>query len=168
MGGVLGRAARTGALVVTAGALVLAGCDDDELADRRAEVAERGATIMPFDLGATTHVFTPTEDGGLQVVRADDPSDTEQIAAVRRHLQAEARRFARGDFSDPARIHGMDMPGLRTLSRHADEVQISYAPRPDGAELRYRSTDPTLVEALHDWFDAQVMDHGAHAESGHR
>jgi hypothetical protein len=62
----------------------------------------------------------------------------------------------------------MDMPGLATLSRRAAEVRVTYAPRPEGAELRYRSTDPALVAALHDWFDAQVMDHGAHAESGHR
>lgn len=164
-----GRAARVGALAALTGALILAGCsDDDGLADRQAAVAERGATVMPFDLEATTHVFTPTGDGGVQVVRADDPTDTEQVAAVRRHLEAEAHRFARGDFSDPARIHGMDMPGLQVLSRRADEVRIAYATLPDGAELRYRATDPALVEALHDWFDAQVMDHGAHAESGHR
>src|SRR6476661_8385628 len=37
---------------------------------RQAEVARRGADVMPFDLKATTHVFTKTADGGVQRVVA--------------------------------------------------------------------------------------------------
>jgi hypothetical protein len=46
-------------------------------------------------------------------------------------------------------------------------VAISYRDVPGGAELRYRSADPRLVAALHQWFDAQLSDHGADAAEGH-
>ena len=32
-------------------------------AQRHADVASRGADVMPFDLKATTHVFTKTAEG---------------------------------------------------------------------------------------------------------
>lgn len=47
-------------VVVAVVALSVAGCGgaDDSLAERQAEVAERGAQVMPFDLDATTHTFS--------------------------------------------------------------------------------------------------------------
>ncbi|MDQ1010516.1 hypothetical protein QFZ82_005001 [Streptomyces sp. V4I23] len=33
--------------------------------------------------------------------------------------------------------------------------------------VTYTTQDPVPVDALHDWFEAQLGDHGAHAESGH-
>jgi hypothetical protein len=41
---------------------------------------------------------------------------------------------------------------------------VRYRDLPDGAELRYTTSDPVLVVALHDWFKAQTVDHGRHAE----
>jgi hypothetical protein len=129
-------------------------------------VAERGAQVMPFDLDATTHVFTKTDHGGLQVVVADDPADADQIALIREHLVQERDRFARGEFDDPAAIHGHDMDGLAELRAGYADITVEYAPRPDGAQLSYTSDRPDLVAAIHAWFDRQVMDHGAHAEAG--
>lgn len=139
---------------------------DADLQQRQAEVAEAGADVMPFDLDATTHVFDKLPDGGLQTVVADT-EDAEQIALIRGHLAEEAERFARGDFHDPAMIHGDDMPGLHALVMGHEGLEITYAEVERGAEIRYRSEDPPLVEALHQWFDAQLMDHGEHAEGGH-
>lgn len=127
--------------------------------DRRAEVAERGRSVMPFDLDRTTHRFTRTATGGVQTVVADDPTDGTQIRLIQEHLRAEAGRFRRGDFSDPSRIHGRDMPGLTTLRHGAGRITITYAPTSDGARITYTTTDPALVTALHAWFDAQVSDH---------
>jgi hypothetical protein len=45
---------------------------------RQAEVAERGSSIMPFDLDRTTHHFAKTDTGGVQSVTADDPADATQ------------------------------------------------------------------------------------------
>lgn len=133
---------------------------------RQEEVAEKGAEVMPFDLEATTHVFEKTKRGGIQKVVADDPDDAENVAAIREHLRKEAAAFSKGEFSDPASIHGEDMPGLAELEDGADRVEVSYEELPDGARISLESGDPELVEAVHEWFDAQLSDHGDHAEEG--
>ena len=127
---------------------------------RRAEVAARGATVMPFDLQRTRHRFEPLADGGLQTVTANDPGDTAEVRLVREHLDAEAARFSRGDFADPRAIHGHGMPGVAELSAGAARIQIGFAAIDGGARIRYTSTDAALVAALHRWFEAQRMDHG--------
>jgi hypothetical protein len=126
-------------------------------------VAERSAQVMPFDLAATTHRFEPTPQGGRQTVVADDPADREQVALVQQHLRDEAAALDRGEFGDPARIHGDDMPGLATLEANPDALEVSVHPRADGAELRYATDDPVVLDALHDWFAAQTSDHQGHA-----
>ena len=148
--------------------LVLAACGDDGdgLADRQAEVAERGADVMPFDLDATTHTFTATDDGGIQTVTADDPADAGQIELVRAHLREERDKFARGDFEDPAAIHGHDMDGVAELAAGYRDVTVTYTDLPDGARLTYTASRPDLVDAIHAWFARQVADHGPHAETG--
>jgi hypothetical protein len=140
------------------------GDGDGGLAERQDEVAERGADVMPFDLDATTHRFDPTDHGLVQTVVADDPDDGEQVRLVREHLAAEAERFRQGDFGDPAAIHGHDMPGLAELEAGAGAVDVHLAHVAGGAEITYTATDPALVDALHRWGEAQLMDHGAHAE----
>jgi hypothetical protein len=145
---------------------VLAGCStQDDAASREATVASRGAEVMPFDLDATTHTFAKTDTGGRQLVTADDPSEQTQIDLIRQHLQLERTNFAKGDFSDPARIHGMDMPGVSELSAGYTRITVTYTERPDGAELTYATDDPALVDAIHAWFDRQLIDHGPHASS---
>jgi hypothetical protein len=130
---------------------------------RQAEVAARGAQVMPFDLEQTSHVFQQLPDGGLQTVTAKDVANTEQIALIQAHLQEEAGKFRRGDFGDPATIHGQDMPGLVDLKAGAAKIDVQYTALPNGAQIRYATTDPTLIMALHHWFTAQISDHGAHA-----
>jgi hypothetical protein len=145
------------------GAAVALGGDDQS---RRQAVAERGANVMPFSLDATTHVFDATATGGTQRVVADDPRDGEQIRLVREHLRNEARAFQRGDFADPASIHGDGMPGLADLRAGYERFTVRYRDLPDGAAIDYRTTDPSLVAAIRDWFDAQLGDHGTHAQAG--
>jgi hypothetical protein len=162
--------ARAALLVAAvAGAALAGGCAGDPPAPapappgRQAEVAERGASVMPFDLERTTHRFDKTDGGGVQTVVADDPGDTAQITLIQQHLTAEVDRFRRGDFADPARIHGDRMPGLAALRAHAGRVTIDYTPTADGGRATYATADATLRDALHQWFDAQVSDHGGHA-----
>jgi hypothetical protein len=143
----------------------IAACGQDgDTDDRQADVAERGAEVMPFDLEATTHRFEPLDDGLLQTVVADDPADGDQVALVREHLTDEAARFAGGDFDDPASIHGDEMPGLSELRAGFDDIDVTYAEVPDGASITYTTAEADLVAALHDWAEAQVADHGDHAE----
>jgi hypothetical protein len=166
---------RTGAaraaLACAAAALALTACGTEQdrggqQGERQRTVAERGRDVMPFDLERTTHRFTPTRTGGVQDVVADRRGDAEQTRLIRAHLRKEAEAFARGDFGDPARIHGADMPGLAALEDGHDRVEVRYADRADGATLTYATREPALVDALHDWFEAQLGDHGAHAEPG--
>ena len=131
---------------------------------REESIAERGATVMPFDLESTTHRFDPKSDGGIQHVVADDPTDQMQVRLVQQHLREEAEAFARGEFDDPAQIHGADMPGLETLEEGSDRIDISYQRQADGASITYATSEPALVTALHEWFAAQTSDHGEHAE----
>jgi hypothetical protein len=168
-----GDLARTRAVpaVLAALAALAVGCGDSadrSGADRQADVADRGRAVMPFDVERTTHRFTKTDTGGVQTVTADDPADARQITLVREHLRGEAERFARGDFADPARIHGNAMPGLAALRAGARDrrITVGYRPAGDGGRITYTTADPALRTALHAWFDAQVTDHGRHAEPG--
>ncbi len=123
---------------------------------------------MPFNLMATTHIFTKTAEGGAQRVVAKNAADAEQVTLVREHLHEIQQQFLQGDFSGPAHIHGQDMPGLDTLrSAKPGQMAIDYREVDGGAELTFRTSDPVLVGALHQWFDAQLFDHGPDAMEGH-
>lgn len=137
-------------------------------AQREAAVAERGKDVMPFSLAATTHVFTKNAMGGVQRVVAKKAADGAQVTLVRQHLQQIHAQFLKGDFSGPSHIHGNDMPGLAELKAAGPgQIAITYQPVPGGAELRYATSDKRLVKALHQWFDAQLSDHGTDAMAGH-
>ena len=137
-------------------------------AQRQAEVAKRGPDVMPFSLKATQHVFTKTQEGGIQKVIARNPADAEQVRLVRGHLRDIQTQFLQGDFSGPAHIHGAEMPGLTQLrAAKPGQISIDYKEVEGGAELAYRTPDANLVGALHVWFDAQVSDHGPDAMAGH-
>lgn len=133
------------------------------------EVTARGAQVMPFSLERTTHIFTKTANGGVQQVIAKEETDIKQIRLIREHLTKISQEFAGGDFTDPARIHGDDMPGLATLrAAQSGQIDIVYLELPDGAEITYRSRNSGLIAALHQWFDAQLSDHAQHAMPGHQ
>lgn len=155
----LGAAALTAALITAA---FIAGGNGAAQQSRQDEVADRGASVMPFDLDLTEHIFTDLPDGGEQTVTALDATDDTQIRLIRGHLQKEVEKFRAGDFDDPAAIHGEEMPGLTELREGAQQgrITVTYTELEDGARLRYTSTDPNLVDGIHSWFDAQTMDHG--------
>lgn len=135
---------------------------------RLEDVAERGRHVMPFDLEKTVHVFSKTQTGGIQKVIAKEPSDSEQVRLIRKHLSEISVEFQQGDFSNPARIHGEDMPGLQQLSTaEQGQIEIDYQTIPSGAQINYSSDRPALIEAIHQWFDAQLSDHARHAVPGH-
>jgi hypothetical protein len=141
---------------------------DTTSASRQAEVERRGAQVMPFSQELTLHIFTKTNSGGIQQVIVKNPSDTAQIAMIREHLSKISKEFAHGNFSDPAKIHGNDMPGLKELENaRPGRIQIEYKEIPRGAQIAFSSASPDLIDAIHRWFDAQLADHAGHAVSGH-
>ena len=128
------------------------------------DFAEREREVMPFSLEQTLHIFEDTGAGGIERVVAQ-AGDAENIRLIREHLAKEAARFAQGDFSDPAYLHGETMSGLSELKEagEAGKLEVIYEPLPEGAQLVFESDDPAIVIALHLWFQAQVADHGEHA-----
>jgi hypothetical protein len=162
-----GKIIRAGALIIlSVAAMALFTTAVLPAQTRQEEVAKRGAQVMPFDLEQTVHVFQKLDDGGLQTVLVKEPSNKKQIALIQGHLKEESERFRKGDFSDPAKIHGEDMPGLAELKAATGKMDVRYAALPDGAQIRYSTKDPAMVATLHRWFDAQLSDHGRHA-GGH-
>ena len=163
---------RTRVLAATAGAALAAGVGGAvvllraEGTPRRDQVAERGRLVMPFDLDETTHFFRADARGGVQRVLADDPTDRRTVRLIRAHLRHEAAAFGRGDFDDPAAIHGRDMPGLAALRAGHRRIDVGYRAVSAGAQITYRTEDRALVDALSAWFAAQLSDHGAHAATG--
>ncbi|SCK27689.1 hypothetical protein VAR608DRAFT_2290 [Variovorax sp. HW608] len=136
-------------------------------AQRQSEVAERGPEVMPFSLAQTLHIFTKDAEGGVQQVVARDKADAKQTALVRQHLKDIRAQFLEGDFSGPSHVHGARMPGLADLkAAKPGQITIDYKDVKGGAQLAYRTADPILVAAIHEWFDAQVSDHGKDATAG--
>ncbi len=132
---------------------------------RQQHVHQKSHDVIPFELSKTTHIFKMTESGGIQRVIAKDPSAADQIALIQQHLKHEAERFQQGNYSDPATLHGADMPGLKDLQAGASKVKVSYASLPAGGEITFKTSDLHLLTALHRWFGAQLSEHGADARS---
>lgn len=131
------------------------------------EIEQRGSQVMPFAQNLTKHTFIPDANGGTQTVTVKDPSNSQQIQLVRSHLKEEAQKFARGDFWDPAAIHGEEMPGLATLQGQGEKIDVQYQELPNGASLLYSSDDSEIVTAFHQWFEAQNTDHNGHNGMNH-
>jgi len=122
-------------------------------------------SVMPFDMAKTVHIFKMTDSGGVQKVIVKDTAKTDQIALIQHHLHMESEQFQQGNYSDPASLHGADMPGLKELRIGATHIKVSYASLPNGAEITFETTDLHLLTALHRWFGAQLSEHGADAKA---
>jgi hypothetical protein len=121
--------------------------------------------VMPFDMNKVTHYFLKNEEGGILMIRAKDPTDTSQVSLIREHLKKESELFSNANFRDPKMLHGMNMPGVKTLSESPNKFQVDYQKIADGAKLKFTSRDAKVIQAIHRWFDAQLKDHGKDARS---
>ncbi len=130
------------------------------------QVERRGKRVMPFDLRLTTHVFNKTAFGGIQKVLVKNSADIEQLKLIRQHLQEIATQFQQGNYTSPAKIHGADMPGLKILKQAGkNQIKIDYLELTDGAQITYFSRQPKIIQAIQQWFEAQLSDHARHAVS---
>lgn len=121
--------------------------------------------VMPFDVSRTVHVFRMTEQGGVQRVVTREAEAGDQIVLIQQHLAHEAERFQKGDYSDPAKLHGPTMPGIKELQEGASRIKVSYTALPNGAEITFETSDIHLLTAVHRWFGAQLSEHGADAKA---
>jgi hypothetical protein len=132
---------------------------------KQEHVHQMAHSIMPFDISKVTHIFKMTESGGLQRVISKDPSATDQIELIRQHLRHEATKFQQGNYTDPATLHGADMPGLKDLQSGSSLIKVSYKPVLNGAEISFETKDLQMLTAIHRWFGAQLSEHCADARA---
>jgi hypothetical protein len=124
---------------------------------------------LPYARDETLQTFSKTVHGGVQHVIAKSEKNTRQIKLIQAHLLKISKEFRKGDFSATERIHGVDMPGLVQLKKaETDDVLYEYKALPNGAQIHYSSEYPQLVQALHEWFDAQKSSHGDDAVPEHQ
>lgn len=145
--------------------LVLLVCGSVAAQTQQERVHNMSHGVMPFDVTKTVHIFKMTDSGGVQRVIVKDRSYADQVMLIQGHLRAEAGRFQHGDYSDPATLHGADMPGLKELQLGAQRVKVTYFNLPDGGEITFATADPHLLTAIHRWFGAQLSEHGADAKA---
>lgn len=153
------------AYVISIAVVLLLSCAGVIAQTQQEHVHGMSQSVMPFDMAKTVHVFKMTESGGVQSVLVRDRSYTDQVPLIQKHLREEAGRFQHGDYSDPAVLHGTDMPGLKELQLGAQGVKVSYADLPGGAQITFETADPHLLTAIHRWFGAQLSEHGADAKA---
>lgn len=152
-------------LIRSVALFLVLGCSLVHAQTRQEHIHHMGHSVMPFDVAKTTHIFRMTESGGIQRVIAKDAAEKDQVAMIQQHLQHEAESFQHGNYSDPASLHGPDMPGLKDLQAGARQIKVSYSALPNGAEIAFTTSNRRLLTAIHRWFGAQLSEHGADATS---
>jgi hypothetical protein len=151
--------------VTSMSVLLLFNCGSVMAQPQQEHVHNMSPSVMPFDMAKTVHIFKMTESGGIQRVIVKNGSYTDQVRLIQQHFREEADRFQRGDYSDPATLHGAEMPGLKELQLGAQRVKVSYSNLPEGAEIIFETTDLHLLTEIHRWFGAQLSEHGTDAKA---
>ena len=131
-----------------------------------AAVQTRGAEVMGVDQYTSHHVFEDLPDGGRIILVRDDTADAAGTGTIRAHLRAAADSFARGVFSDPARVHAREVPGTADLARLRDRIRYDVTDRAGGAELRITTLDSAAIAAVRRFLAFQREDHHAAAHEG--
>lgn len=126
-----------------------------------AGVQSRGAQVMGVSQATSRHVFEDLPDGGRIIYLMADPADTAGAAMIRQHLAHIARQFAAGDFSDPARVHAMTVPGTEVMAARRGSIRYDMQERPGGGEVRITTTDPGALAAVREFLAFQRSDHRA-------
>jgi len=132
------------------------------------EVHQRTQQLVPYDLDQSQLTFTRTVHGGVQHVITKSADNTSQIKLIQANLLKMVVDFRKGDFSVTEKIHGTAMPGLAQLKKaEMYDIKYEYKALPNGAQIHYSTEYPQYVEALHEWFDAQMKEHGSQVVPSH-
>ena len=118
--------------------------------------ARPGDAQITFTSGFIRETFIPTSNGGMEDAVVLKPNAA-AIQLLRAQMRKRAAAFARGKFVDPTNPHGDLVPGLREMRRQWNKMHVRYEDLPDGSRIRYSTSDPVMVEALHQWFVARAV-----------
>ncbi len=122
-------------------------------------IEKQGDAAMGFPHDKTTHHFRLYSDGGAIEVTANDPKDSQNIAAIRSHLTHIAAMFANGDFSTPMFIHDQVPPGVPKMKERRHVISYSFEEFPAGGKVRIKTKNPDALKAIHDFLRFQISDH---------
>jgi hypothetical protein len=107
--------------------------------------------------------------GGVQHVIAKSKDNFELIKLIQAHLLNITEQFRKGDFSFTEQMHGSDMPGLIQLKTAKPyDIKFEYRVLENGGQIHFSSEYPQYVSALHEWVDAQALEHGNADILGHK
>jgi hypothetical protein len=120
----------------------------------------RGNAAMGFEQSKTTHHFLLRPDGGVIQVQANDAQDTSSVGQIRKHFRHIASAFASGDFQIPMLVHDAIPPGTTAMQRLREKIQYTYAETTTGARVVIKTTDPSALDAIHDFLRYQIHEHG--------
>ena len=129
-----------------------------------AAMQARGRMVMGVDQYASAHVFEDLDDGGRIVLDAGSASDAAGIAAIRQHMRDIAAAFRSGDFARPFAVHAQVVRGTSVMAARRAQIRYEASDRPQGAEVRIRTTDAAAVTAIHTFLAFQRT---AHHAAGH-
>ena len=110
-----------------------------------------------FTSGSVQETFTSTSSGGFEDAVVIVPDDEAAVRRLQTQMRKRAHAFARGEFVDPTNPHGDLVPGLREMRDQWNKMHVHYENLPRGSRVRYTTNDPVMVEALHQWFTARVV-----------
>jgi hypothetical protein len=131
-----------------------------------AKLQQRGATVMGVDQYTSQHVFEPLPTGGRIVLQRKEP-DSAGEAVIREHMRTIAKAFAAGDFTLPGVVHAMEeVPGTQQMRALHDDITYTPKDLPRGGEVIIATSNPTAIEAVHEFLAFQRTDHraGMHME----
>lgn len=97
--------------------------------------------------------FTKTETGGVDTILLEPGASEEQIKFLQNRMLANSQMQSNGLAQDPIGIYGDAAPGIKIMSENRDKYETSYKELPLGGSIEYTTTDPLVLEAIHDWID---------------
>lgn len=140
----------------------------ETVATKPAENTPASSSLVPYDAQQALESFSKTVHGGVMHIVAKSADNTQQIKLIQQYLRQTAAEYKKGDFSSTERFHGSDMPGLAQMkSAKADDIRYDYQALPNGGQIHFSTEYPHLLNALHNWFDAQIKEHGSAALPEH-
>ena len=107
----------------------------------------------------THHSFRLYDDGAAIELRANGPSDTTTIEAIRAHMRVIADQFRANNFSTPMFVHDKTPDGIETIKQLHAQIDFNYESLPAGARVRIKTANSTALSALHAFMRFQIVEH---------
>ena len=104
------------------------------------------------------HVFEDLVRGGRIVLDRGDVADTAGIGTIRAHMRTIVADFQAGNFTKPFAVHGQVVPRTDIMTRLKDRITYAAIDRPNGAEVRITTPDPSAVTAVPRFLAFQRME----------